>query len=294
MDFLFWFFKILEDVHEDWIGKNAWKMKSLRRAIPAFDELYANPEEILKGQDSVVVSERLFGHFLRGILLGFLVGSAVLTIGFLIVILLDLDRDLWFPISISAATVAFLATALGMTFLRVRGWCVLHAEGVEFRAHGQTIICPWSLFNMPGEPFVPPKRWLVILPISPNAIERIVQTSNDAVIASGREVKAPHFELRFGNEVMLPARYGVDPEELGKLLLHIGRELGEEEAALPPHERPVASFETLTTSSDIGIRQSYSSHVFSILRYCFIIAELDIEANWVYTQLNIRDIIGRW
>src|SRR5262249_14597946 len=138
------------------------------------------------------------------------------------------DHNTGLKVGIPVGGVTFLLTMLGVTFLRPRGWCLLHERGVEFRTSGETIYCPWALFNSYGLPFVPPKRWLVVIPIAPDALHEVLQSRGDTLVASGGSVRGRQLEIRFGKEMLLRSVYEVDPEELANLLLSLGRTLGPE------------------------------------------------------------------
>jgi hypothetical protein len=206
---------------------------SLRRAIPNFDDFRADPAFRLRGKSIVIGPEATFGHLIRGILLGFFGGFLAMVLTLAVFSIKLRAHDTGLKVGMLAGAVTFLGTMLGVTFLRPRGWCLLHEKGVEFRTSGETISCPWALFNSYGLPFVPPKRWLVVIPISPDALHEVLQSRGDTLVASGGSVRGRQLEIRFGKELLLRSIYEVDPEELANLLLALGRALGADNRSTP-------------------------------------------------------------
>jgi hypothetical protein len=106
---------------------------------------------------------------------------------------------------------------------------VLHRDGVAVKYRGTTVWCPWALFNADGSPFVPdadsPRAGLT-LPVAPEALPFVELRRDDTPVAHGAEVKARQLLFIASNEVVLPARYEVAADDLGELLLQLGRRLG--------------------------------------------------------------------
>jgi hypothetical protein len=116
---------------------------------------------------------------------------------------------------------------------------VLHPDGVEVSYRGESVWAPWALFNVDGEGFVPeadsPRAGL-ILPVAPEAVPYVELRRDGVVCACGRQVEGRQWRFSGSDEVVLPGRYEVAAEELGELLLRLGRRLGRElpRGAPPP------------------------------------------------------------
>jgi hypothetical protein len=121
---------------------------------------------------------------------------------------------------------------------------VLHPEGVEVNYRGQTVWAPWAVFNVDGEPFVPegdsPRAGLT-LPVAAQAVPYVEMRADGMVTAQGAQVEARQWCFRGTNEVVLPARYEVTSDDLGELLLLLGRRLGRE---LPRGSPPPEAYGT--------------------------------------------------
>jgi hypothetical protein len=196
---------------------------SCRRAIPEFDRLLEEPDVLLEEQSIPVgPTSHLFGDLFLSLFVG------VLGLPLLLVLyhLADVPRDslpwvalvLFFPL--------FLITFL-LTRLRVPHTCNLTRKGVEFRRGSQLVFCPWSLFQRAGQPFLPENRSRVILPIAAGALTEVVQTEEEREVARGQDARHSSLQWRSRTELLLFSRYAVDPEELGRLLLFLGRVLGD-------------------------------------------------------------------
>jgi hypothetical protein len=108
---------------------------------------------------------------------------------------------------------------------------VLHPDGVEVKYQDTVVWCPWALFNVAGEPFVPegdsPRTGLT-LPVAPEAVPFVELRRHDAAVAHGAEVRGRQWVFNAADEVVLPARYEVAAGDVGRLLLQLGRRLGRE------------------------------------------------------------------
>jgi len=113
-------------------------------------------------------------------------------------------------------------------FLR-GGELVLRAEGVVLRHRRTMVYCPWALFAAPGEGWKPDRGHLV-LPVRSAAVAEVVQGHDDAVRATGMAVRTTPLFFQSGREAVLGDLYAVRLEDVGELLLHVGRKL----AAVPP------------------------------------------------------------
>ncbi len=132
---------------------------------------------------------------------------------------------------------------------------VLHPDGVEVKYRDTAVWCPWALFNVEGEPFVPegdsPRTGLT-LPIAPEAVPFVELRRHDAAVAHGAEVRGRQWQFNAADEVVLPARYEVVAGDVGHLLLQLGRRLGRElpRGAPVPSAEPVASLDAVRAGPD--------------------------------------------
>jgi hypothetical protein len=125
--------------------------------------------------------------------------------------------------------------------LKLRGHSlVLTEEGVEVRYLDTTVWCPWALFNVAGEPFVPDSdspRTGLILPVAAEAVPFVEFRRDETLVMQGAGVEGPQWKFTAGNEAVLPARYEVTAADIGQLLLKVGRRLGQEKPrGTPPAE----------------------------------------------------------
>jgi hypothetical protein len=129
---------------------------------------------------------------------------------------------------------------LGWSLLMRGHALVLHPNGVELKYRDTSVWCPWALFNVEGEPFVPdsdsPRAGLT-LPVSAEAVPFVELRRNEAPVAFGAQVKGPQFQFTSPQEIVLPARYEVMARDLGALLLKLGGRLGRQlPRGAPPRE----------------------------------------------------------
>jgi hypothetical protein len=117
---------------------------------------------------------------------------------------------------------------------------VLQPEGVEVKYLDSTVWCPWAVFNVDGHAFVPDAdspRVGLTLPVAAEAVPFIELRRDDVPIAHGAQVKGRQWQFIASDSVVLPARYEVMADELGELLLELGRKLGRQlPRGAPPHE----------------------------------------------------------
>jgi hypothetical protein len=117
---------------------------------------------------------------------------------------------------------------------------VLRHDGVEVKYLDTTVWCPWALFNAGGKPVVADSdspRVGLTLPVNPDAVPFVELRRNEAPVAHGAAVKSRQWLFTAADEAVLPARYEVRADELGALLLELGRKLGTSTPkGLPPPE----------------------------------------------------------
>ncbi len=135
---------------------------------------------------------------------------------------------------------------------------VLHPDGLEVNYRDTTVWCPWALFHVDGEPFVPESdspRTGLTLPVAPEAVRFVEFRRHGATVAFGAAVRGRQWQFNSGDEVVLPARYEVAAGDLGQLLLQLGRRLGRElPRGAPPHaaERTASLDEVRVTPDRAG------------------------------------------
>jgi hypothetical protein len=131
---------------------------------------------------------------------------------------------------------------LGWSLLMRGHEVVLRHDGVEVKYLDTTVWCPWALFNADGKPVAADSdspRVGLTLPVNPDAVPFVELRRNEAPVAHGAAVKARQWLFTAADEAVLPARYEVRADELGKLLLHLGHKLG---TALPRGLPPPEAF----------------------------------------------------
>lgn len=123
-------------------------------------------------------------------------------------------------VALAAFVVCFFAV---FRWLR-GGRCVLSADAVELHYHGDVVICPWNLFQTAGRPHTLPGKDFVLLPVAPAAVPLVGQRGHgDESRAFGLDIQTPHWRFQGATQAMLKPVYEVDGEELGQLLLGLGR-----------------------------------------------------------------------
>jgi hypothetical protein len=106
---------------------------------------------------------------------------------------------------------------------------VLHADGVEVIYRDATVWAPWALFHVEGQPFVPESdspRTGLTLPINSKALSWVELRRGGTISARGSAVQGPQWYFIGQSEVILPARYEIQAQDVGELLLWLGGQLG--------------------------------------------------------------------
>lgn len=137
-----------------------------------------------------------------------------------------------------AGALFFLSWSLRLAGHRL----VLRPEGVEIKHWHTTVWCPWALFNAEGDVYVPEADSPLVglsLPVAVEAIPFVELRREDTPIAHGASIRCQQLTFTTDNRVVLPARYEVKAEELGALLLQLGRRLGRQ---LPHGEPPPEAY----------------------------------------------------
>jgi hypothetical protein len=209
--------------------------QSLTRFVPDLEELIDNPRAYLAEEPLTIGPRQMYG--LAGIF--GLIGVAFLLSCWFIAPT-DRARLLGERVAMSIGLLLGASVWLGWS-LWMRGHSLLlRPDGIEIRCRDTTVWCPWAVFNVEGQAFVPGSdnpRVGLALPVAAEALPFVELRREDTPIAHGAEVKAAQWYLVGVDTVVLPARYEVKAGELGELLLLLGRRLGRElPKGLPPPE----------------------------------------------------------
>jgi hypothetical protein len=242
-------------------GRKALFQQSLQEAIPDLDRLLADPAEALEHGDITIGPEK---NYLWPTLLTLLV-VIPLWIGTVVTTILRLPAP-----GLGTLIWGLVATAplVIVSFFLLAKWfrggpCVLSKTGAAFTLRRNTVFCPWALFDTPGRPVPmimvqrPPDLLAVlplqsqrcvmaVLPVSPHAVPLAEARRDDVVVAQGTEAGTWQFKFRSAHEAELRG-FVVAADELGGLLLHLGRALG---PATRIQEPEVASEASLTATMD--------------------------------------------
>jgi hypothetical protein len=101
----------------------------------------------------------------------------------------------------------------------------LTAEGVMFQNGRREVRCPWALFNTPGNYLLKDRRQL-LLPVSSGAVPYVELRQEECFRAQGAAVKTKFFRFLAADTLWLRCAYEAFPDEVGELLLRLGRTLG--------------------------------------------------------------------
>jgi hypothetical protein len=221
-------------------GRRALFQQSLQQAIPDLDRFLADPAETLARGDITIGPER---NYLWPTLL-----TLLLVIPLWILAVVTIIAGLPAP-GLGLLIWALVATAplVIASFLLLAKWfrggpCVLSKTGVAFKLRRKTVFCPWALFDTPGRPVPltmtqrPPDVLAVLplqsqrcvsalLPISPKAVSLVEARKDDVVVGQGTEASTWQFKFASAHEAEVRG-FVVVADELGGLLLHLGRALG--------------------------------------------------------------------
>jgi hypothetical protein len=217
--------------------------KPLRKVVPELARLYADPAGVLNHGPIVIgpANRRRTSIFTSLVVLFCTWGLAGLVV-------YDGGEYPLFILIALSLVVVLIGTFLSI-FLLVRkldcGEMVLHGNGVEMRHYRTIIFCPWALFNVKGQPRLD-KASEVTLPVSRWMIPFVKHQTID----KGGEVrdvpitsKTRPLVFLEGGVVRLRALYEANLQELGDLLLFLGRTRG----IVPPDE-PMSELDHATMS----------------------------------------------
>ncbi len=202
-------------------------VKSLQRAIPELDQLLEDPQQVLDQRDILIGPRRQY--FSR-----FLIGLAIACFGlgpcFLVLSIIEdqqprrtLSPAIWLGTLISVGLMCF---SFGFRLFR-GGYCVLRNDGVRFTYRKRVVHCSWEVFNAPGRPMHIKESNLFLLPIYPEATDLVVEWNKNetAVRNTGLDVATPQWNTHSHTEAAIKPLYVVKIEDMGNLLLRIGRKL---------------------------------------------------------------------
>jgi hypothetical protein len=218
----------------------------LDRVLPDLDDLLTDPHAYLSEASLAIGSRRMYK--LAGL---FALPGAALLLSCVIEGKPDPER--------LVMGIGFLLGASVWLFwtLMLRGHeLVLHPDGIEVIYRGTIIWAPWALFHVEGRPFVPqsdsPGAGL-ILPIDPKMVPHVQLRSDGMAIAWGRAVSGPQWYFTGSDEIVLPARYEIQAQDIGELLLVLGHRLGETAPkTTPPPEAEIVPDHTIPALDPSG------------------------------------------
>ncbi|MGH7226435.1 MAG: hypothetical protein ACRELF_24735, partial [Gemmataceae bacterium] len=176
--------------------------QSLHRVVADLEELVENPRAYLAEGPLMIGPRQMYG-------LAFLFGFAGSAILLSCVALGQPDGE---RLALGIGLLVGASVWLGWSLMMRGHSLVLHPEGVEIKYRETTVWCPWALFNVDGQAFVPDAdspRVGLTLPVATEAIPFVELRREDTPIAHGAEVKARQWLLLSADTVVLPARYEV-------------------------------------------------------------------------------------
>jgi hypothetical protein len=204
--------------------------RPLRRFLPDLDDLLYDPRAYLGAGPVLIGPRRMYGLTALFALPGLALLASWIWAG-----RTDGER-----LALGVALLLGAAVWLGWSLLLRGHELALLPDGIEVRYRGSVVWAPWALFNADGSPVVPPSdspRLGLTLPIAPEAVPFVELRRDDSVVACGAQVQAPQWRFTPFNEVVLPARYEVQADELGELILQLGGRLGRQlPRTTPPPE----------------------------------------------------------
>jgi hypothetical protein len=235
---------------------DARRRKSLAQAVPNLAALVSDPPRALAAGDIAIGPQR------RSAAVAVTGSLMAIVFWLLIALAVGVVKNGFFPdaapdprVLVPATLAAAIVLSMSYTRRRYRGGrCVLTRDGALLTFAGDTVFCPWALFNAAGRTilfFERGSRQFVrrfFVPVCPAAVPYVEARREDIFLfAQGIEVNTPQFRFRSANEAELRAWYEVTADEIGELLLQLGRRLG---AVLP--ERAVTPQELRETASRLA------------------------------------------
>ncbi|HEY1378680.1 MAG TPA: hypothetical protein VGF55_17910 [Gemmataceae bacterium] len=221
--------------------------KPVRAVVPDFPRLRGDPKAALADGEVVIGPRKAYAV---ATVLGAIVAGVVL-VGFA---LAAMDRprnqrvEPWYFLAAGIGVLVSGAAATGLVVRWLRGGAaVLRPEGVEFVHRGRSVFCPWGLFQAVGSPYQPDHK-RVILPANDGTPVALTDADGNVTARPAAEVKTKPLVGSVEGQVALADLYEVKLAELGELLLHLGRQLGDGRmvlangaAADPAHAPPATA-----------------------------------------------------
>ena len=200
--------------------------KPLRQVVPDLPRLRAEPRAVL-GDGDVIVGPRK--AYAVATVLGLIV-SLVVLVGFVMSALDQPRNQPPGPEYFAVAGVCVLLTGAACTALLLHwlrgGSAVLRPEGVELVYRGRSVFCPWALFQTPGTPYQPDHK-RVILPANDAVPVAVSDDEGNVAAVLAAAVRTRPLAACADGQVALYDLYEVKLSEMGELLLHLGRQLGD-------------------------------------------------------------------
>lgn len=206
-----------------------WK---LQRIIPNLSELIERPADVLSYEEVRIGPCR---RYVMSTLLGLLaaVGGGTAILFFALGCGMK-DKDTIKVLGMLLLFTMPIGCVWGMLHLTRGGELVMTREGVEFRYRRKRVVCPWPVFNAPGDPAVLAYDRLAI-PVSAT-VQQVEYFSKDQLMQTGLTVNTRPFRIRSFDqprvtghpnnwEVILVDYYSGRLDDIACLLLLIGREL---------------------------------------------------------------------
>ena len=205
--------------------------KSLPRAIPDLDQLLHDPQKALDHRAIVIGPRR---KYCSATLVGLILALAGVG-AFVLIFSIIQDRPgqkkfspiFWWG---TLGPIGLCSFVYGFRIFR-GGYCIFDQEGVEFRYRKRVVRCSWPVFHSWGQRVFIKESNLLLLPISPAATDSIMEMNKEETEAkrTGLEVRTPQWETHTPVEAALKPLYVVKIQDLGDLLLQLGRKLGAEQ-----------------------------------------------------------------
>lgn len=224
--------------------------QSLTRFVPNLEEMIHDPRAYLAEGPLTIGPRQMYG--LAGL---FALFGGMLLLSCFFIAPADRAELLGERLALGIGLLLGASVWLGWS-LRMRGHSiVLRSEGVDVKYRETVVFCPWALFNVEGQAFVPGSdspRVGLTLPVATEAVPFVELRREGTPIAHGAEIKATQWQWVSGDTVVLPARYEAKAGELGELLLLMGRRLGRTlpKGMPPPEAYPQSERDDLAFAPD--------------------------------------------
>jgi hypothetical protein len=206
--------------------------RKLEKAITRYNELRATPDKVLT-EETIVIGPRKIPFRIA-------VSSFMLTLAVTFLIGLFVLFEIVEPMSGVGGWVLISATFLFWVPIMNRAWrggyIALGQDGVHFRHRRTTVFCPWGLFCVIGNSDSQNVDWpvasdrttpSVCFPINPAALDRVEVRKDDEIIGDGSGLKTSQLRIQDETYAELADLYEVHCSRIARLLLELGRQLGQ-------------------------------------------------------------------